>query len=74
MNNYLFLISEREHGNFEEYMRRGLIGTNLLLWIEVYAFPLVPPPASTWVVADKFGIDQKHVRNIYAFMEAGEKG
>ena len=73
MNNYQFLVSEREQGSFDEYMRRGLISTNLLLWLEVYTYPLLHPRASTWFVADTFGIDQKHVRNIYTYMEAGEK-
>ena len=35
MNNYHFLVSEREQGRYDEYMRRGLIGLNLNEWIEV---------------------------------------
>ena len=73
MNNYQFLVSEREQGRFDEYMRRGLIGSNLLLWLDVYAFHLMRPTASTWFVANKFNISQAHVRNIYAFMEDGYK-
>ena len=73
MNNYQFLFSEREHGQFNEYMRRGLIGSNLFLWLDIYEFHLSHPTASTWTVANEFDIDQKHVRNIYAFMEAGNK-
>ena len=73
MNNYQFLVSERDHGNFNEYMRRGLIPSNLFLWLEVYEFHLDHASASTWLIADKFGICQKHVRNIYAYMESGEK-
>ena len=40
MNNYQFLVSEREQGRFGEYMRRGLIGLNLNEWIEVYQYHL----------------------------------
>ena len=73
MNNYQFLVSEREQGRFDEYMHRGLISSNLFTCMEVYEYHLSHPKASTWFVADKFGIDQKYVRNIYAFMERGEK-
>ena len=73
MNNYQFLFFEREQGNFNEYLHRGLIGSNLLLWLDVYEFHLSHPKASTWSVANKFHIDQKHVRNIYAFMETEGK-
>ena len=84
MNNYQFLFLEREQGNFNEYLHRGqgnfneylhrgLIGSNLLLWLDVYEFHLTHPKASTWSVANKFHIDQKHVRNIYAFMETEGK-
>ena len=31
------------------------------------------PEASTWFVANTFEISQKHVRNIYSYMEDGEK-
>ena len=65
MNNYQFLISEREHGRFNEYLRRGLIGSNLLLWLDVYEFHLAHPSASTWFVANEFDISQAHVRKIY---------
>jgi hypothetical protein len=71
MNNYEFLVSEREHGKFNEYMHRGLISSNLFLWLEVYAYHLVHSSASTWYTANKFGISQKHVRNIYAYLESG---
>ena len=54
-------------------MHRGLIGSNLLLWLDVYEFHLSHPKASTWSVANKFHIDQKHVRNIYVFMETEGK-
>ena len=73
MNNYQFLVSEREQGRFDEYMRRGLISSNLFTWMDVYTFHLLHPKVSTWFVANTFGIDQKHVRNIYAYMESGEK-
>jgi hypothetical protein len=73
MTHYQFLVSEREHGNFNEYMRRGLISSNLFLWLEVFEFHLDHPKASTWLIANKFGISQKHVRNIYAYMASGEK-
>ena len=73
MNNYQFLVSEREQGCFGEYMRRGLIGLNLSMWMEIYQYHLEHPEASTWFVANTFDISQKHVRNIYSYMEAGEK-
>ena len=73
MNNYQFLVSEREQGRFGEYMRRGLIGLNLSMWMEVYQYHLEHPEVSTWFVANTFEISQKHVRNIYSYMEAGEK-
>ena len=73
MNNYQFLVSEREQGRFDEYMHRGLISSNLFMWMEVYDYHLLHPKVSTWFVANTFGIDQKHVRNIYAYMESGEK-
>ena len=73
MNNYLFLISEREHGNFNEYLHRGLIGSNLLLWLDIYEFHRTNPTASTWDVANEFGVGQTHVRRIYEFMEDGDK-
>ena len=73
MNNYQFLISEREQGKFYEYLRRGLIGSNLLLWLDIYDFHILHPTASTWFVANEFNVDQKHVRNIYTFMESGNK-
>ena len=73
MNNYQFLVSEREQGRYDEYMRRGLIGLNLSMWMEVYQYHLEHPEASTWFVANTFDISQKHVRNIYSYMEAGEK-
>lgn len=73
MNNYLFLVSEREHGQYNEYMRRGLISSSLILWLDVYEFHLAHTSASTWFIANKFGISQKHVRNIYAYMESGKK-
>ena len=55
MNNYQFLVSEREQGRFGEYMRRGLIGLNLNEWIEVYQYHLEHPEASTWFVANTGG-------------------
>ena len=73
MNNHQFLVSEREQGRYDEYMRRGLIGLNLNEWIEVYQYHLEHPKASTWDVANSFSISQKHVSNIYSFMEDGEK-
>jgi hypothetical protein len=54
-------------------MRRGLIGLNLNEWIEVYQYHLEHPEASTWLVANSFNISQKHVRNIYSYMEDGDK-
>ena len=71
MNNYQFLVSEREQGRFDEYMRRGLISSNLFTWMEVYAYHLLHPKASTWFVANTLGIGQTHVRRIYDFMEDG---
>ena len=73
MNNHQFLVSEREQGRYDEYMRRGLIGLNLNEWMEVYQYHLEHPEASTWLVANTFNISQKHVRNIYSYMEDGEK-
>ena len=58
---------------FNEYMHRGLISSNLFLWLEVYEFHLSHPSASTWYIANTFGISQKHVRNIYIYLESGEK-
>ena len=69
MNNYQFLISEREHGKFNEYMRRGLLSTKFFLWLEVYQYHLDHPNASTWYIANYFNISQPHVRRIYAYME-----
>ena len=73
MNNYQFLLLEREQGRYDEYMRRGLISFNLERWMEVYQYHIDHPDASTWLVANSLEISQKHVRNIYAFMEIGEK-
>lgn len=46
MNNYHFLVTEREQGRYDEYMRRGLIGLNLNEWIEEYQYHLEHPEAS----------------------------
>ena len=73
MNNYQFLILEREQGRYDENVRRGLIGLNLNEWMEVYQYHLEHPEASTWDVANLFNISQKHVRNIYSYMVDGEK-
>ena len=73
MNNYQFLVSEREQGRFDEYMRRGLISSNLFTWMDVYTFHLLHPKASTWFIANELGVGQTHVRRIYEFMEDGEK-
>ena len=68
MNNYEFLISEREHGKFNEYMRRGLLSTKFFLWLEVYQYHLEHPNASTWYIANYFKIDQRQIRRIYKYM------
>lgn len=47
MNNHQFLVSEREQGRYDEYMRRGLIGLNLNEWIEVYQYHLEYPMPAT---------------------------
>ena len=73
MNNYHFLVSEREHGRYNEYMRRGLISANISWWLDVYQYHLDHPDASTWSVANSFDVSQTHVRNIYNYMESGEK-
>ena len=73
MNNYQFLLSEREQGRYDEYMRRGLISANLNWWLDAYQYHLDHPDASTWLVANSLEISQTHVRNIYNFMEDGEK-
>lgn len=54
MNNHQFLVSEREQGRYDEYMRRGLIGLNLNEWMEVYQYHLEHPEASTWLVAASY--------------------
>jgi len=69
MNNYQFLISERECGKMNEYMRRGLLSTKFFLWLDVYQYHLDNPKASTWFVANYFGISQIHVVRIYRYME-----
>jgi hypothetical protein len=69
MNNYEFLISEREHGKFNEHMRRGLLSTKISRWLEVYQYHIEHPNASTWFIANYFGISQTHIREIYQFME-----
>ena len=73
MNNYHFLVFEREQGRYDEYMRRGLISVNIDMWMDVYQFHIDHPNASTWLVANSLEINQTHVRNIYNFMEGGEK-
>ena len=73
MNNYQFLLSEREQGRYDEYIRRGLMSVSIDRWLEVYQYHVDHPNASTWIVANTLEISQKHVRNIYAFMEAEEK-
>lgn len=73
MNNYQFLVSEREQGRYDEYMRRGLISVNLDRWMDVYKYHIDNPDESTWLVANTLEISQTHVRNIYNFMESGEK-
>lgn len=70
MKNYPFLIKEIEEGRFAENMRRGLYSNKLYLWLDVYAYHLAHPSLSSYVVGDKFGIDPKHVRTIYRYMEA----
>ena len=69
MNNYQFLISERECGRLDEYMRRGLLSTKINRWLEVYQYHLEDKDASTWFVANHFGISQTHVVRIYRYME-----
>ena len=69
MNNYQFLISERECGRLDEYIDRGLLSTKFFLWLEVYQYHLDHPNASTWFVANYFGISQTHVVRIYRYME-----
>ena len=57
MNNYQFLLSEREQGRYDEYMSRGLISFNLERWMEVYQFHVDHPDASTWLVANSLETD-----------------
>ena len=52
-----------------EYMRRGLLSTKFFLWLDVYQYHLDNPKASTWFVANYFGISQIHVVRIYRYME-----
>ena len=73
MNNYQFLVLEREQGRYDEYVRRGLISTSIDWWMKVYQYHVDHPDESTWSVANSLDVSQKHVRNIYAYMEAGEK-
>ena len=40
MNNYEFLISERECGRLDEYIHRGLLSTKINRWLEVYQYHL----------------------------------
>ena len=72
MNTYQFLLSEREQGRYDEYMRRGLMSVTIDWWMNVYQYHIDHPDASTWLVANSLEISQKHVRNIYAFMETGD--
>jgi hypothetical protein len=69
MKNYEFLISERECGRLDEYMRRGLLSTKIPRWLEVYQYHLEDKDASTWFVANYFGISQAYVRKIYEYMK-----
>jgi hypothetical protein len=69
MKNYEFLISERECGRLDEYIDRGLLSTKFFLWLEVYQYHLDHPNASTWYIANYFGISQTHVVRIYRYME-----
>ena len=69
MKNYEFLISERECGRLDEYMRRGLLSTKINRWLEVYQYHLEDKDASTWFVANHFGISQAYVRKIYEYMK-----
>ena len=69
MNNYQCLISERECGRLDEYIHRGLLSTKIFRWLEVYQYHLDNPKASTWFIANYFGISQTHIREIYQFME-----
>ena len=69
MNNFQFLISERECGRLDEYMRRGLLSTKISRWLEVYQYHIEHPDASTWFIANYFDISQTHVVRIYRYME-----
>ena len=76
MNNYQFLLSEREQGRYDEYMRRGLISFNLERWMEVYQFHVDHPDASTWLVAnslsskgEKLLHKRKMHRKIFAYIK-----
>ena len=73
MNNYQFFRQEQACGRMAEYVRRGFVPIQLEQWADIYQFHLDHPKASTWLVANLFGVGQTHVRRIYAFMEDGEK-
>ena len=73
MNNHQFIRQEMESGRFAEYVRRGLAPIQLEQWADIYQFHLEHPNASTWMIANTFGVGQTHVRRIYDFMEDGEK-
>ena len=73
LNNYQFFRQEQACGRMAEYVRRGFVPIQLNQWADIYQFHIEHPKASTWTVANKFGVSQTHLRRMYEFLEDGEK-
>ena len=68
MTYYQYLLLKQQTGDLQILKEMGLFPTHYTLWMEIFAYHLMHPQCSQWIVAMHFNTHKRTVYNAYHFM------